>query len=141
MLLCHLNDVVPPGIFLSLIHAFLSQGGHGQRAGDIGVFCYFQGKQGCTGIQRAWLRLICLETFCSHIHSPVPHRPRQESLCAYIAGIHLAGEANYTCLLGNLSMSVISTPSPFPLGLLTLSKDKFLVLKYPQYYLTLIPPN
>lgn len=138
MLLHYLNDVVPPGISLSLIHAFLSQEGHGQRAGDIGVFCSFQGKQICTGIQRACLRLTCLETPCSHIHSTVPHRPCQESLCAYTAGIHLAGETNYTCVLGTLSMSVISTPSPFPLGLLTLSKDKFLVLKYLHYYLTLI---
>lgn len=100
-----------------LSHRFmLSLGGSWAEGWGYWVFCYFQGKQGCIGIQRAWLRLICLETHCSHIHSPVLHRPRQESLCVYIAEIHLAGETNYTCLLGNLSMSVISTPSPLPLG-------------------------
>lgn len=42
------------------------------------LISYFQGKQGCTKIQWAWLRLICLGASWSHIHSIVPHMPRQE---------------------------------------------------------------
>lgn len=39
---------------------------------------YFQGTQGCTEIQWAWRRLICLGASWSHIHSIVPHMPCQE---------------------------------------------------------------
>lgn len=47
----------------------------GRVVGIPGCFAVLQGTQGCTGIQWAWLRLICLETSCGHIYSTVPNMP------------------------------------------------------------------
>lgn len=59
---------------------------------------------------------------CS-LYCPQHTMVAQENLCGYLAGLHLGGEADSTCVPGTLTMSVVSTPIPFPL-LLTLTKDQ-----------------
>lgn len=61
---------------------------------------YFQGIQGCTEIQWAWLRLIFLGTSWSHSSLYCStHAMSGKSLHGFLAGIRVRHETNYSCVL------------------------------------------